>query len=165
VSTASTRPATYGDVPLLVELYRELVVEMTALKRIWAWADGLPEPIADAFGAHLAGSRSVVYVGEYGGVPMGFLVGTDDDLLPQAGGARVGVIRLIYTHPRAREVGVGEAMAGRFLADARERGIQLFDAVVSPGHRLAKNFFESHGFKARRIVMHRDDRPEQTDVD
>jgi hypothetical protein len=27
---------------------------------------------------------------------------------------------------------------------------------VSPGHRIAKNFFEANGFKARHIVMHHD---------
>jgi hypothetical protein len=29
---------------------------------------------------------------------------------------------------------------------------------VSPGHRYAKNFFESNGFSARLIVMHHNDR-------
>jgi hypothetical protein len=48
-------------------------------------------------------------------------------------------------------------MMDAFMIDARARGITLFDAHVSPGHRESKNFFESHGFTARSIVMHRSD--------
>ena len=59
--------------------------------------------------------------------------------------------------PEARTVGVGETMLEGALAALRRRGIRRFDAIVSPGHRLAKNFFESAGFSARRITMyHRD---------
>jgi hypothetical protein len=43
------------------------------------------------------------------------------------------------------------------LAEFRASGHRLFDARVSPGHRLAKNFFESNGFSARLIVMHHAD--------
>jgi hypothetical protein len=46
-------------------------------------------------------------------------------------------------------------MLGSFLDGETAAGIGYFDAHVAPGHRLAKNFFESHGFSARRIVMHR----------
>ncbi len=78
-------------------------------------------------------------------------------MLPQAGGRTIGAIRLIFTDPEAREVGVGEAMMELYLREARAGGIGFFDAHVAPGHRLAKNFFESHGFSARRIVMHHGD--------
>ena len=55
----------------------------------------------------------------------------------------------------ARDVGIGETMLDRFLADYGSTH-RYFDAHVSPGHRLAKNFFESSGFKARHIVMFHD---------
>jgi len=55
-------------------------------------------------------------------------------------------------------VGVGEAMMALFAHESTDRDIRLFDAIVPPGHRAAKNFFESNGFKARKIIMHRDDR-------
>jgi ribosomal protein S18 acetylase RimI-like enzyme len=67
------------------------------------------------------------------------------------------VVRLVFVEEPARAVGVGEAMLQAALEEMRRRGIRRFDAVVSPGHRLAKNFFESAGFSARRITMyHRD---------
>jgi ribosomal protein S18 acetylase RimI-like enzyme len=155
---AGARPATDADLPALVSLYAGLLEEMTALKAVWHLADGLPEPIGDSFRGHLTDPRDTVYLGEYDGVPVGFLVWREDELLPQARGDSVATIRLIYTDPEARRVGVGEAMMGCFFEDAIERGLSLYDAVVPPGHRHAKNFFESNGFKARRIVMHREDR-------
>lgn len=162
MSGASARHADAGDVPVLASLYAGLLEEMTALKPVWEITDGLPAPVEDAFAGHVAAAEDTVYVGEFAGVPVGFLVWRDDALLPQAGTERVATIRLIYTDPEARRVGVGEAMTTLFLTEARARGIRLFDAVVPPGHRHAKNFFESNGFKARRIVMHRDDRDDAT---
>jgi GNAT superfamily N-acetyltransferase len=98
-----------------------------------------------------------LYVGEIDQVPVGFLMARDEELLPQAGGRRVAAVRLIFTLSGARGVGVGEAMIERFLEGAQSRGIQDYDAHVSPGHRESKNFFESNGFKARSIIMNRSD--------
>lgn len=153
--TATARAATTADIAILEALYAELETEMVALKPIWRLTDGLPEPVSDAFASAIEGEGAEVIVGEIEGVPVGVLLWRDVDLLPQARGERAGVIELIFTSSTARRVGVGEAMISRFLAAAESRGIQLFDAVVPPGHRDAKNFFESNGFKARRIVMHR----------
>lgn len=97
------------------------------------------------------------YVGEIDGAGVGFLFGRYEALLPQARGSVVASVRYIFTHPQAREVGVAEAMIDRYMTAARVDGVTRFDAHVSPGHRLSKNFFESHGFKARSIVMHRSD--------
>ena len=91
-------------------------------------------------------------------VVFGFIWARVEQLLPQAGGERIGVVRIVYVEEEARTVGVGEAMLAATLTELRGRGIARFDAIVSPGHRLAKNFFESADFKARRITMyHRDD--------
>jgi hypothetical protein len=48
-------------------------------------------------------------------------------------------------------------MIEAYLTAERARGVTLFDAHVTPGHRPTKNFFESKGFAARSIVMHHDD--------
>ena len=78
-------------------------------------------------------------------------------MLPQAGGERIGVVRMVYVEDDARMVGVGAAMLDGIMSWFRSRGLRRFDAVVSPGHRLAKNFFEAAGFTARRITMYRHD--------
>lgn len=142
------------DIPELVRLYGQLAEEQAALKSLWPVADGLAEPIADSFAALLSDDDSMIVMGLIDDVPLGFLWMRVEDLLPQADAARVGVARLIFVEIEARGVGVGEAMITMVMDDFRGRGIRLFDSHVSPGHRLAKNFFESNGYSARRIVMH-----------
>jgi ribosomal protein S18 acetylase RimI-like enzyme len=149
------REATTEDLSELRRLYRGLEAEMKALEDLWPLADGLAEPLEAAFEAAIDADDTAVIVGTIDGIPFGFLLGRAEPMLPQADGRRIAAIRLIFTDLEAREVGVGEAMAERYLSAARAAGIELFDAHVAPGHRLAKNFFESHGFSARRIVMHR----------
>jgi ribosomal protein S18 acetylase RimI-like enzyme len=153
----STRPANPHDVPELVRLYELLEEEMVALKPIWALADGLAQPVEAAWERTIEDLPTTILVGTIDGIPAGFLVARSEPLLPQAGGEEIGSIRLIFTEPQAREVGVGEAMIGAYLDAARSAGITRFDAHVPPGHRNAKNFFESNGFSARRIVMHHDE--------
>jgi len=141
-----SRIATRADIPVISSLYALLAEEMGALKAVWLLTDGLPEPIETALEALLDDPGIRVYIGEIARYPFGFLVARSEELLPQAG--------LIFTDPEAREVGIGAAMIDRFVADFRTSGHRCFDAHVPPGQREAKNFFESHGFSARRIVMH-----------
>lgn len=153
----SWRWATSADIPRMVELYVPALAEQTELREAWAVAEGLPEPLEDAFASVLSDRESLLVVGLIDDLVFGMLWARVEPLLPQAGGERVGVVRLVYVDEPARTVGVGEAMLGAALAELRGRGIARFDAIVSPGHRLAKNFFESAGFSARRITMyHRD---------
>jgi len=153
----TARCATDNDIPALLALYRELEEEQTAIKPMWRLADGLAEPAEGSLREIIADTESFVVIGEIDGVPLGFAWGRSEPLLPQAGEARVAVVRLIYTTVEARGIGVGDAMIRDVLGEFRRRGHHLFDARVSPGHRLAKNFFESNGFSARLIVMHHAD--------
>jgi len=43
------------------------------------------------------------------------------------------------------------------MVSLRERGMHRIDVAVLPRHRLAKNLFETSGFKARSIIMHHED--------
>jgi GNAT superfamily N-acetyltransferase len=138
-------------------MYRELEAEQADLRPLWPLADGLDEPITESFESVMRDQASLLVIGEIDGVPLGFCWARSEPLLSQAGNDRVGVIRLIFTDREARGVGVGEAMILPVLDELRSRGHHLFDARVSPGHRHAKNFFESNGFSARLIIMHHDD--------
>lgn len=154
----AAHPADADDLGHLVRLYRLLEEEMAGLRGLWKEADGLPEPIEEALADAVADPDVLVYVGTADGVPFGFILGESGDLLPQAGGERIGTIKLVFTEEPARGVGVGEVMRDTLLAEFRARGLRWFDAHVLPGHRLAKNFFEAGGFSARFIIMnHQDD--------
>jgi ribosomal protein S18 acetylase RimI-like enzyme len=145
------------DLPTLVGLYRGLEDEMTALHPMWPLADGLAEPVETSFRDLLEDQESILVIGELDDYPLGFSWARVEQILPQAGGAEVGSIRLIYVDPEAREVAIGEEMRDYVMDLLRKRGISRFDAHVLPGHRLAKNFFEAGGFSARSITMHHDD--------
>lgn len=153
----SARHANHGDIDALGEMYRALEKEMVALHPMWPLADGLAEPIKDAFVDAIDDPGSFVLLGEIDGYPLGFVLARIEGLLPQANGEVVGSIRFVYVDLEAREVGVGEVMRDTLMEELRGFGITKFDAHVLPGHRLAKNFFESGGFSARSIVMHHDD--------
>lgn len=152
-----SRPASTADVPVLEALYRGLEDEMVALHPMWPLADGLNEPVMATLEAELDDPDSVVLVGTIDGHPFGFLIARIEPLLTQSNGERIGAIRYIFVDHEAREVAVGEEMREHALRILRQRGITKFDAHVLPGHRLAKNFFESGGFSARSIIMHHDD--------
>jgi len=155
--TAAARPATIEDLPVLVHLYRRLEEEMVALSTMWPLTSGLAEPIDLRLTEAIGDPDTIVLLGSFEGYPLGFLLATVDSMLPQAGGERLGSIRLVFVAQEAREVGVGEVMRLMVLEELRARGISRFDAHVLPGHRLAKNFFEQGGFSARHIIMHHDD--------
>ena len=153
----TARLATSDDLSELMRMYRALETEQTDLRYMWALADGLPEPAETSLKAILEDPNSRLIIGEIDTVPVGFLWMRPESLLPQANGDRVAVARLVSVDPEARGVGVGEAMITRAMDDFRARGFRRFDSRVSPGHRLAKNFFEANGFAARLIVMHHTD--------
>lgn len=153
---ATARPASGSDVTDLERLYRLLAAEMVALRPVWPLTDGVPEPAAEALHHMLGASEWSIILGLLDDQPVGFLAWRDEPMLPQAGGERIAAVRLLFTEPEARRVGVGEAMLAHYLQEAVDRGFHRLDAHVSPGQREAKNFFESNGFKARSIVMHRD---------
>lgn len=151
------RLATGDDLEVLVALYRELEKEMVGLHAMWPIADGLDEPVEEALEDALSDEEAIVLMGTIDDYPFGFLVARVEETLIQTGGEQVGSIRLIFVDHEAREVAVGEAMRDLVMDLLRRRGISKFDAHVLPGHRLAKNFFESGGFSARSITMFHDD--------
>ncbi|MEZ5176092.1 MAG: GNAT family N-acetyltransferase [Acidimicrobiia bacterium] len=153
----SVRPASLEDLPRLTALYPLAEEEQTARKPVWALTDGLDRPLRDALSSAISDPESWFLVGEIDGVVVGFIWATVESMLDRAAGRQIGTIRLIYTEPDARGVGVGHHMLEAVLRPMRELGIGDFDARVGPGQRLTKNFFEGHEFAARSIVMHHSD--------
>jgi L-amino acid N-acyltransferase YncA len=160
----TVRPARNDDIPRLVELYHEMEPEQTARKPVWALTDGLDERFDLAFFHALTHDESWLWIGEIDDVPVGFIWFTIEPMLERAHGSRIGRVRLIYTEPPARGVGVGHAMLEAALGELREAGIRHFDAPVGPGQRASKNFFEAHGFAARSIIMHHEDEDRSDDA-
>lgn len=154
IMTVAARLAEIDDISDVERLYAGLAAEQRTIRSIWPYSDGLPEPVGRSLSKLVERPCGVVAVGLIDGVPLGFLAGLEQPLLAPMADRNIGVVQLIFTDHEARGVGVGAAMLQVAMKEFRDRGINLFDARVSPGHRLAKNFFESNGFKARSITMH-----------
>lgn len=139
------RPATDADGPAIDHLWRAATDELRAEKggRVWA-----AQTARD--GGWRPGDLNLV--GTIDGVVVGYLRATLAEL---AGGDRLASVSDVYVEPGAREVGVGEGLLDAAVAWARDQGCIGIDAVVLPGMRASKNFFEAAGLVARLIVAHR----------
>lgn len=149
----SARRADASDVGILTHLYELLVVEMSTLSPLWPQVSGLAGDPTHALHDLMASRDAEVGVGLIDDVVFGFVLAVSTPVV--TGESRIATIRYLFTEPAAREVGVAAAMLDHVIAVMGDRGHELFDADVLPGHRLAKNFFEAAGFKARHITMHR----------
>lgn len=139
------RPALPGDEAAIAQLEGEA---RAALVDARGGAALLAEqPAVADWSATLFASDRRVWVATIDDVVVGYL----ELATPPAGGA--GVVRQVYVHPEAREVGFGDWM----LAAAIEAIVQLGGAVVEsfalPGDRDTKNLYERAGVTARKIIV------------
>jgi len=135
-SPAGLRPFLAADAPLLAEIFRASVEELTgedyspAQQAAWAAAadDG------PAFAARLSGGLTLVATIE--GAPVGFaaLKGADE-------------IDMLYVHPAAAGQGIGAQLADALEKLAAARGATKITADASD---TALGFFEHRGFAAQR---------------
>ncbi len=149
------RLATADDAARVTELAQSLRAELTQLRggELWAAREADGEPLEAAYTGWLTTPGWSVVVGTIDDVVVGYGVLEIETLRT---GDRLGVIHELFVEMEARSVGVGESMVGMLGAVCTDAGCQGIDARALPGHRAAKNFFETHGFTARAIVMHRD---------
>lgn len=159
----TVRNATNADIDVLVDLYEAMEDEQVARKPIWALTDGLDRPFREALTRMITSDDVWLRIGEIDGVAVGFIAASIDETHHRSNGLQIGRIDLIFTHPDARGVGVGDQMLEVVLTDLRALGITHFDAPVGPGQRLTKNFFEGHQFAARSLIMHHADDPSTED--
>jgi GNAT superfamily N-acetyltransferase len=148
------RRATSADLPELERLASAASVEYGALKggEIWQRRESRPAPYGPSFEAQLAADGALVTVGTIDHVVVGYAAASVEVLRD---GGRLGRISELFVEEPARDVSVGEVMMDLVLAWCTEQGCLGVDALVLPGHRQAKNFFERFGLTARAIVVHR----------
>lgn len=94
----------------------------------------------------------LVLAGTIDDVPVGLGIARLD---PLADGTLQATLEVLYVDKAAREVGVGECLVEAAAAWAAGAGAAGLDVPALPGMREAKNLFESLGFAARLIVMHK----------
>ena len=126
------RPMLPTDVPLLAEIFRAAVEELTAEDyneaQQEAWASAADDE--EAFGAKLA--HQLTLVATYGGAAIGFAALADNTR-----------IDMLYVHPAASGQG-----AGAMLCDALEKlaGARGAKEISVDASDAARGFFEKRGF-------------------
>ena len=168
---ATSRPAPAArragpeDAPRLAELYEAAVAELAPMRggRVLVGSGGRSRPVVESFRAEVAGSERATVVGALGAEVVGYgscscysldasaLAGTPSARGPE----RIGCIEELYVLPEARRHGVGRAVVGVLLEWCSAMGCAGVDATALPGSRSVKSFFESGGFTARALIMHR----------
>ncbi|QYG92935.1 GNAT family N-acetyltransferase [Iamia sp. SCSIO 61187] len=152
------RVATEADLDELVRLAvlarDELGVERGGL--MWQLLHGRPEPLPATFAADLAEAASdsgVVLLGLFAGVPAGYAHAHREQL---GDGTAIAVVSDVYVEAGFRAVGLGGALMEELMAWATAHGCRGIDALVLPGMRNSKNYFERFGLTARAILVHKD---------
>ncbi len=147
------RAARADDIGEIAQLAHLLLEELEPTRggALWARRERRDGPYEDTYGALLARDDAFVVVGTVHDVVVGFGVVLLETLRD---GGVLGVVTDLFVDPGARSVGVGEAMVERIIGFCTDHHCVGIDALVLPGHRAAKNFFEESGFTARALVMH-----------
>ena len=152
------RLATEADLGEIADLARRAVAELAQGRGgdLWRRREARQEPleaeIAAAIDHDVGGHPGIVVVGTVVDAVVGYGVVHLDEL---ADGGRLAVVDDVYVHHEARGIGVGEAMMDEMVGFARREGCVGIDALVLPGDRHSKNFFETFGLTARAIIVHR----------
>ena len=129
------RPMLPDDVPLLAEIFRAAIEDLTAddysEAQQEAWASAADDE--EEFGAKLAGELTVVAT--FGGAPVGFA--------SLAGSTRID---MLYVHPAAAGQGAGAMLCDALEKLAAARGSKELTVDASDS---ARGFFEKRGFSAQ----------------
>ena len=129
------RPLLPADVPLLAEIFRASIGELTvddyseAQREAWAAAADDEQ----AFGARLA--KHLTLLGTIDGSPVGFASLDGNERL-----------EMLYVHPAAAGLGVGTMLVDALEKLAAARGAKRLTAEVSDS---AHDFFKARGFVAQ----------------
>jgi GNAT superfamily N-acetyltransferase len=65
----------------------------------------------------------------------------------------VAVVRQVYVHPEARELGLGDWLIEAALQRAADDGSATLEGAALPGDRHTKNLFERASIVARKIIV------------
>jgi putative acetyltransferase len=129
------RPLLPADVPLLAEIFRASIGELTAddysEAQREAWAAAADDEAA--FGARLA--KQLTLLGTIDGSPVGFASLDGNERLD-----------MLYVHPAAAGLGVGTMLVDALEKLAAARGAKRLTAEVSDS---AQDFFKARGFVAQ----------------
>jgi GNAT superfamily N-acetyltransferase len=154
----AARRATVEDLDTIIELAAELRAELEPMRGggLWSVTAAYPDPLHATFSALLERDDACLVVGTIDDAIVGFGA---CGVAVLRDGTRLGQIVELFVTEEARGVSVGEGILNDLVEFCREVGCAGVDAFALPGHRAAKNFFETAHFTARALVMHHQFKP------
>lgn len=121
---------------------------------LWSLVDGrFLSDIASELEDSLADPGNLMLLAVFEGQPAGCILA---NLKTMRDARTVCTVTDLYVCAEFRTIGIGEALLDCCMSWAAEHGASAIDAVALPGARATKNFFESHGFKARALIVSRE---------
>lgn len=143
----------------MAALATEAVEEQADARGGWVWSrrEVRTRPLRDSLLTALDDPDQAVWVGLIDGTPVGYAAAAVELL---QSGDPLGRVTDLYVTTGARDVGVGEELIGQVLQWCEQRGCVGVDSLALPGNRATKNFFETFGFTARLLVLHRSLEPD-----
>ncbi|MDG1198190.1 MAG: GNAT family N-acetyltransferase [Actinomycetota bacterium] len=146
--------ATPEELLIIAELADEAVREQIDGRGgyIWSRRETSTVPYVLSLEASMASPDEEIWVGTLDGAVLSYARAKVEVLRT---GEYLGLVTDIYVTPEARSVGLGEALINVIIAWCSERKCVGIDSMALPGNRETKNFFETFGFKARLLTVHR----------
>ena len=105
------------------------------------------QPAVDDWHSVIGSADRRVWVATIDDVVVGYL----ELVTPASGGT--GVVRQVYVHPEAREVGFGDYLLAEAIAAIQQMGGAAVESFALPGDRDTKNLYERAGVTARKIIV------------
>ncbi|MDE0117755.1 MAG: GNAT family N-acetyltransferase [bacterium] len=149
----AARPALPDEIGLIAGLAREARSEALEYRggERWVATEAAPEPLEDRLAQMIADPESELVVGIWDGAVVGYGWARR---IARLDGSAIARIEELFVTPNGRSVGVGESLFESLMQWARGQELAAIDAFVLPGHREAKNFFETFKMTAHALIMH-----------
>lgn len=152
--TEGCRTAEVADLEAIAELAAEAVAEQRDARggAIWSRRETQPPPYRVSLEQSFHDPDQEIWVGTIDDTIVGYAVCRLEVLRT---GELLASVSDLYVTEGAREVAIGETMMDAIVQWCEARQCVGIDALALPGNRQTKNFFETFGFKARLLTVHR----------
>ncbi len=128
------------------ELREERGGELWSLTEGYAELSGLEQLLA----ARVDAEDQLTVLAAFDGIDAGCALA---ELRTLRDGRQLCHVTDIFVTEGFRSIGVGEVLIDHVLTWAQDRSAISVEVTALPGARETKNFFESHGFKARSLLL------------
>ena len=152
--TEGCRLAAIADLDIVAELMGEAVAEQVDARggAIWSRRETQPTPHRMSVEQAFHDPDQEIWVGTIDEVIVGYAICRLEVLRT---GELLAMVTDLFVLEGAREVAIGEIMMNEIVPWCEARECVGIDALALPGNRQTKNFFETFGFKARLLTVHR----------